>query len=101
MKWVLVWGSPLLLVTKYIFFSHKTFIIVFFIVTAGWDVFQPDRSAFCLAYTHTSIFYLRSYFCPNCKNSMSWVIWSYWDHLTPHMDLATLLYGDDPNHLPM
>ena len=76
-----------------IFFFSENFNCSFFLVTAAGDVSGPDRSEFCLAYTHTSIFYLRSYFCPNCKNSKSWVIWSYWDHLTPHKDLATLLYG--------
>ena len=95
MKWVLVWGSPFLLVTKFFFFSEN-FHYSSFIVTAARDVFGSDRSEISLAYTHTSIFYLHLYFCPNCKNSKSWVIWSYWDHLTPHKDLATLLYGGRP-----
>ena len=82
MKWVLEWGSPFLLMTKYLFFSEKLH-YSFFIVAVKRDFFQPEFSEFTLAYTHVSIFHLLPYLCHNCANSMSVVIWSYYVQITP------------------
>ena len=60
MKWVLYWGSPLFLMTKYFFLSLKL-LYIFFTVRGRLEFPYPIRSGLSLVITHISIFLLHWY----------------------------------------
>ena len=59
-KWVLDWGSPLFMMTKYLFFSVKL-INIFFTVRGKMEFSYPIRSELTLVITHKTIFLLNRY----------------------------------------
>ena len=60
MKWVLDWGSPLFMMTKYFFFSEKL-ISIFFTARGRLDFSYRIWTLLGLVITHISIFLLRWY----------------------------------------
>ena len=80
MKWVLDWGSPLFMITKYLFFLSKTY-LYFFTARGKMEFLYRIRSLLTLLIAHKSNFLLCRHLFPYVQINMYGVKWIYYRSL--------------------
>ena len=90
-KWVLDWGSPLFMMTKYLFFLSKTY-LYFFTARGKMEFSYRIRSLLTLVITHKSIFLLCLYLFPYLQIRMYGAKRFYCPYIVSYIDSTLTLF---------